>query len=323
MAQARAKKTIYAVAVEAGVSAATVSRVLNNRPGVHERTKQSVLAAVERLNYTPSLSARELSSKQVTQIGLSNAYGNRRLTPFNTIFRERLYKELYQQGFRFDDIASLSNGKLERPSDIMILNGLADDDPRISHLKTAEIPFVVIGETEDSFSVAADDYSGGVKAAEHLIRLNHRDMLVVTGGSARPRTAHFSSLGQAAFERQRGFEDALTKVNITLGPERVVRGEFTSLGAFLAVSRALKAGVAFSAVFALSDEMAEGAIAALEDTGLTVPADVSVIGYDDLPEVGETFTTIRQNIEDLTEATVVLIRRGVGAQSAASHQASG
>ena len=295
------------MAAAAGVSASTVSRVLNNRPGVKSRTRQIVLDAIERLDYTPDLTARELSFGQITHVGLNSAYGNRRFSPFATVFREKLFRELYQQGFRFEDVPNLSNGMPERLTDVMILTGLLDDDPRVSYLLEHHVPFVVLGNVE-AHSVASDDYDGGYRAGQHLVRLGHRDLLAVTGGSTRPRTAHFNTLGQAAFERQRGFEDALGEAGITLGPERVVRGDFTSLGAFLAVSRALKAGTVFSAVFAFSDEMAEGAVAAVEEAGLSVPEDVSVVGYDDLPEIGETFTTIRQDISAFVRSTIDLIR---------------
>ena len=307
------RKTIHAVAEAAGVSVSTVSRVLNDRPGVKERTRRIVLDAIERLDYTPDLTARELSLGQVTRVGLNSSYGNRRLTPFATVFRERLFGELYQRGFRFEDVPSLNNGMPARMTDVMVLTGLLDDDPRVPFMRERGIPFVVLGDVKDAHSVASDDYSGGCRAAEHLLRLGHRDMLAVTGGSSRPRTAHFNTLGQAAFERQRGFENALEAAGVPFGPERVVRGDFTALGAFLAVSRALKE-TKFSAVFAFSDEMAEGAVAAVEEAGLSVPDDVSVVGYDDLPEIGETFTTVRQDIAAFATSTVELLREALASE---------
>ena len=312
MAEAPAnKQTIHAVAAAAGVSASTVSRVLNNRPGVKTRTKAAVLETIQKLNYTPNLTARELGLRQVTHVGLNTSQGNRRLTPFATVFREQLFGELYQQGLRFADISTGADGMPAETPDVMVLTGLLDDDPRVAHLLGRGVPFVVLGDVDNSHSVASDDYDGGRQAAEHLLRLNHKEVLVVTGGSGRARTAHFTTLGQAAFERERGFADALAAAGVPYGSERVVQGEFTTLGAFIGVSRALASGPAFSAVFALSDEMAEGAIAAVEEAGLRVPDDVSVVGYDDLPEIGETFTTVRQDIATFVTTTVDLIKEAL------------
>ena len=304
-------QTIHAVAAAAGVSVSTVSRVLNDRPGVKARTKQIVLDTIERLNYTPDLTARELSFRQAARVGLTTSYGNRRLTPFATLFREQLFKELYQQGFRYEDVSALPTGMPERVTDVMILAGLLDDDPRVAYMRDRGVPFVVLGDADNTHSVVSDDYQGGYQAAEHLLRLNHKDVLLVSGGSPRPHKPQFTTLGQAAFERQRGFGDALAAAGVPFGPKQVLPGDFTTLGGFLAVDRALKAGAEFSAVFALSDEMAEGAVTALEEAGLRVPGDVSVVGYDDLPEIGETFTTVRQDIGGFVATTVDLLREAL------------
>ena len=299
--------TIRTVAEAAGVSVSTVSRVLNDRPGVKARTKQVVLEAIERLDYTPNLTARELSFQQAVRVGLNESYGSRRLTPFATIYRERLFKELYQQGLRFEDVPSSADGMPERLTDVMVLTGLLDDDPRIPYLKECGVPFVVLGEAQGSYGVVSDDYNGGYRVAEHLARLGHKDVLAVTGGSNRSRTAHFNTLGQAAFERRRGFAAGLEASGIPFGPERLLRGDFTTLGAFIAVSRVLREKRPVSALFAFSDEMAEGVIAAVEEAGLSVPDDVSVVGYDDLPEIGATFTTVRQDVAAFATTTVELI----------------
>lgn len=314
MPQSESRQTIHAVASAAGVSAATVSRVINGYPGVRERTRETVLAAIERLNYTPNLSARELSSRQTSLVGLNSVHKGRRFTPFDTLFREQLFAQLYQQGFRHEDVPASATSLPEWTTDVMLLGHVLDDDPRVPYLNEKGVPFVVLGEAKNAFSVAPDDYGGGRQAAEHLLRLGHEDILLVTGGSARPRTAHLTTMGQAAFGRQRGFEDTLEAANLSLPRERVVRGDFSTLGAFLATSRALRAGLSFSAIFALSDEMAEGAIAAVEEAGLRVPDDISVVGYDDLPEIGESFTTIHQDIPEFVRVALELIQEALASK---------
>jgi len=116
---------------------------------------------------------------------------------------------------------------------------------------------------------------------------------------------------QAFQDRHRGYCTALEEANIPVRPELMLGGDFTSLGGYRAIRRALEKGLEFSAVFAASDEMAIGIIAALEDAGLKVPVDVSVVGFDDLPEIGEELTTIRQDIAKLAATTVTLLKEGL------------
>ncbi len=295
------RPTIQDVAKEAGVSTGTVSRVLNNRAGVKAQTRARVQAAIIHLNYQPDLAARELSFRQPTRIGLSIAAGSRRLTPFFTLFLEYLMGELQAEGFRFEEVQSDSQGLPTELTDGMVLFGAHDDDPRIHYLQEHNIPFVLVGHGEGIRWVVPDDYDGGRQAVEHLLRLGHRDIV------------HLSGLmnNQAFQDRYQGHLAALNNAGIKPHPELLLDGDFSSLGGYRAVRKALEDGLNFSAVFAASDEMAIGAIAALEDLGLRVPLDISVVGFDDLPEIGETLTTIRQDIEQITAVAVDLLKEGL------------
>ena len=181
----------------------------------------------------------------------------------------------------------------------MVLFGVHDDDARIPYLQKQGVPFVLEGHAPGQRWVRADDYSGGRQATEHLLRLGHTDILHLGG----------DPLGQAAFDRLRGYRGALAEAGgATLEP---LDGGFTVLGAYRVLRQTIAAGVRFSAVFAASDEMAQGAIAALEDSGLNVPKDVSVVGFDDLPEFGEGLTTVRQDIGQVAETAVSLLKEGL------------
>lgn len=291
--------TIHDVAAAAGVSIGTVSRVLNHRSGVSPATREMVRAAVARLGYQPDRAARELSNRRPVTVGLSTAYGHRRLIPFFMLFLEHLMDELATSGLRLRDVPTGRDGLPAEPADAYMLFGAHPDDPRVSDLQSRGVPFVLIGHQDGVRSVAADDVAGGRRAAEHLLRLGHTRALHVTG-----------ELGsQAMADRAAGFLAAYAEAG---APEpRVLEcDDLSALGAYRAVARDL-ADSAYTAVFAATDELANGAIAALADAGLRVPSDVSVVGFDDMPEVGEDLTTVRQDIAAIARTAVELLHEAL------------
>ncbi len=299
----RLAPTIQDVAQTAGVSTGTVSRVLNGRPGVKASTKTAVLDAVTRLKYRPDTAARQLSGGRAKRIGFHVSAHGSRFSPFYTLFIKHLIREFEREGYRLDDIPSRPDGLPERLSDGLMLFGVHDDDPRISYLQARDIPFVLEGHAPGQRWVQSDDYSGGRQGTEHLVRLSHTGVVHLSGDLS----------GQAAFDRFCGYRDVLTENGLRV-PEPL-NGSFTALGAYRAVRRALDVGTQvstpFSALFAASDEMAQGAIIALADAGLKVPGDVSVVGFDDLPEFGEGLTTVRQDLAKIAETAVVLLKEGL------------
>jgi LacI family transcriptional regulator len=298
---ANGRATIGEVARLAGVSTGTVSRVLNNRNGVHAKTRQVVLSAMQSLEYRPDQAARELSFRQTTKVGLSVGLGSRRLTPFFMLFLEHLITELQVDGYRLEEIPTRKDGLPERLTDTMILHGAHDDDPRIHYLQKHEIPFVLVGHGEGLRWVMPDDYNGGLEATRHLLRLGHKEILHVSG----------LMTNQAFHDRYQGYQDALKEAGIKAKRESLLDGDFTTLGAYRTVRKVYEKGSKATAIFAASDEMALGAIAALEDVGLKVPLDVSVVGFDDLPEIGEKLTTVRQDIQALAARAVALLKEGL------------
>ena len=297
------KATIADVAKAAGVSTGTVSRVLNERPGVKAQTKTQVLATIEELGYKPDAAARELSANQGKRIGLHVATGERRmvLIPYFMLFLEHLVEELQNDGFRLHEIPSRPDGLPEYLTDGVVLLGAYEDDPRVTYLQKEEVPFVLVGHSDEVRSVAPDDFDGGKQAARHLLKLGHTDIVHVSG---------FTN-SQASFDRYEGFKRVLGEAGLEFPEGNLLDGEFTSLGAYRALRKAYERGLRFSAVFAASDEMALGVIAALEDVGLRAPADVSVVGFDDLPGVAPNLTTVRQDIAQIAAASVTLLQEGL------------
>jgi LacI family transcriptional regulator len=298
--RASVRATIRDVAALADVSIGTVSRTLNGRSGVHPDTRKKVLAAVEALGFDPDPSARELSNRRPLRVGLSVAYGNRRLIPFFVLFLEHLTSGLASDGYRVHDVPTGSDGLPAEDADAFVLLGAHPDDPRIPHLEARGLPFVLIGHRAGCRSVAADDETGGRLAAEHLLRLGHRELLHVTG-----------DLHQQVFaDRARGFAAALRDAGVE-APRPLLCDELSALGAYRALRRHLEAGARPTALFAATDEMAWGCRVAAHDLGLSVPLDLSLVGFDDMPEIGETLTTVRQDIGALAQSTVELLHEAL------------
>lgn len=295
------RPTIHDVARAAGVSIGTVSRVLNDRGGVRPATREKVLAAIERLGYRPDRAARELSVRRPVTIGLSTAYGHRRLIPFFVLFLEHLLEELSTSGLRVRDVPTGADGMPVEPADAYILLGAHADDPRVAELQRRRVPFVLVGHAEGVRSVAADDVAGGRLAGEHLLALGHRQVVHVTGDER----------SQSFADRLAGLRQALAAAGAP-APQVLTCDDPSSLGAYRALRRHLEAGErSFTAVFAATDEMAVGCVAALGDGGLEVPRDVSVVGFDDMPEIGESLTTVRQDIREVARVAVELLHEGL------------
>ncbi len=292
--------TIRDVARSAHVSIGTVSRALNGRPGVHPDTRRRVMAAVAELGFDPDQAARELSNRRPVRVGLSVARGFRRLIPFFVLFKEHLLDGLASGGFRVHDVPTGADGLPTAEADLYLLFGAHADDPRIAHLEAQERPFILVGHRKGVRSVAADDVQGGRLAAEHLLRLGHRDILHLTGALS----------SQAFFDRARGFGAALADADVDVGKPSICEDP-SALAAYRAFRTLLESGARPTAVFAATDEMAVGCQAAAVDAGLAIPGDLSVVGFDDMPEVGFDLTTVRQDIGELARITIDLLHEAL------------
>lgn len=292
--------TIREIARLANVSVGTVSRVLNGRPGVSPQTRERVLALIQKLGFVPSPAARELVGRSRT-VGLLLAPGVRRYTPYFALLLEALTEELAMEGLRVREVLTDPVGLPEEEALAYLLLGAHDHDPRVEGLKEQGVPFVLVGHYPGVFWVAPDDEEGAYQATRHLLELGHEAIAHLTG--------HLHH--QAGRDRLRGYRRALEEAGVPYRPELLLDGDFNVLTAYRAVRRAWEGGVRFSALFAASDEMALGARAALEDLGLKVPQDVSLVGYDDLPEIGEGLTTVHQDIPTLAQEAVALLREAL------------
>jgi LacI family transcriptional regulator len=296
------KPTIHDVAKLSGVSIGTVSRVLNNRPGVKDKTRIKVEEAVKRLDYIPESAARDLSRGGSKTVGIHMIDGGHHLAPFSVLFFRNVMHKVISSGGRLLDLPSRPDGLPTLGADGVILLGAHQGDPRIDFLEKEEIPYVVVGHDLGRSWISPDDVDGGRQAGEYLTKIGHRNIVHITG-----RLAFQSSL-----DRFTGFQAALSSAIPDLKPIAIIESVETTLDAYRQIKAFIQTKneqfLKATAFFCGSDEIAVGVKAALEDDGFNVPRDYSIVGYDNLPEIGNGFTTIHQDIALLAETALDLLQ---------------
>jgi LacI family transcriptional regulator len=269
------------VAQAAGVSASTVSRVLNGTAEVSEAKKQAVFKAIAELHFVPNPIARGLAGGRTLSVGVVTQALD---SPFYGAAMRGIEDELIRAGYNALFVSGHWNAKTEadcidlllsrRVDGIVVLTGRLTDQSLKDLSK--QLPLVVTGRTLKArglYSLNFDNFEGGRLATQHLIQLGHRRIAFITGEAGHPDGT----------ERFNGYQAALKEAGIALDPALVIPGEFHELSGLLAVDRLLAANQLFTAIFAANDQMAVGAALGLQRHSLRVPEDVSVVGFDDLP----------------------------------------
>ena len=267
------KLTIHDIAKHAGVSTGTVSRALNGRFGVSDATRDRVLAVVADLGYVPDPGARQLAKGSRTVIGITRFSETSLRNPYYTLLLDLIQEALVGAGYAVRILTGTHD--VTRPGVAgVIVPGVYLADSRLEELRHHNMPFVVIGEMPPEYTwVEIDNRNGMRQVIKHLLSLGHTRIAHMTG----------APIGQTAQLRLDTQRDVMQAVNLELPDELILDGQFTQLGAYRAMQRALSQKLEFSALACASDEMALGVVAALEDASLNVPNDISVTGFDDLP----------------------------------------
>lgn len=296
------RPTINDVAAAAGVSTGTVSRVLNGHQSVAALTRHRVQEVISVLGYTPDPAARHLSLRKGQTLGLSLHTGDPVLHPYQMLFRRALEEHTALNGVRLMELRGDLRGAGRLPEAMLVMHATSGEDPRLTLLKRRRIPAVLIGHHPETFWVAPHDQAGGEMAANALLQAGHRQLCYLGSGPS-----------QVAQDRQAGFVARATAAQLEV---QAISSDFTVLGGYRAVRRAWEAGVRFTGLFAQSDESAVGAIAALQDLGLRVPHDVSVIGFDGLPELplNIQLSTVAQDIPRIAATALQLVQEAIAGQ---------
>jgi DNA-binding LacI/PurR family transcriptional regulator len=304
------------VAREAGVSKTAVSFAFNSPDRLAAETANRIRVVAEQLGYTPHPVARMLTQRQTLTIGvltpqaLSVIFSN----PFFGEFSEGVALAAEEHGYALHFISPL-HGSLARAMSRAIVDGvvaigLSDDHPEVEQIRRAGVPIVLVDSTAlpEHGSIEIDDVGGARAAAEHLIGLGHRDVLVIGVEPPAPSTA-IDPEGVTG-RRLRGYREAYAAIGIDIPDVRVVVGPASIDGGVAVMTSAWEDGLRPTGVLAMSDAMAIGAMRALRDLRLSVPRDVSVVGFDDIdlaPHVDPPLTTVHQPIRRKGEEAVRLL----------------
>lgn len=274
--------TIREVAREAGVSVATVSRVLNGTGQASEETTRRIREVAARLRYSPNEAARALIRSRTHALGvlLPDLHGEF----FSEVIRG-IDQRARQTGYHIL-VSSFHSDHGEMEGALRAMRGRVDglilmspdlDARGLLAESGAELPTVLINvppaSTGSCDSIMVDNVGGARAMVRHLLALGHRRIAMITGGSQN----HDSR------ERLRGYRSALRAAGIELDPSLEVTGDFTEQGGYTAAEALLALRRPPRAIFAANDAMAVGAMSALRDHGVQVPEQIALAGFDDIP----------------------------------------
>jgi LacI family transcriptional regulator len=302
------RATIKQVAVEAGVSTQTVSRVLNGRPDVSPETRLRVQQVIERLAYQPSAVARSLIHQRTHTIGVVGS-GLEYFGPSRTL--AGIEKQAADLGFSVL-LTMLHEPEIEDPRPVLAdmlsrqVEGIIWAAPEIANnrswitsVREPVVPIVhlTMKPRPGSAVVSVDNRLGGRIATQHLLSQGRRHIALVTG----PLT------WWEAQERRSGWEEAHTEAGLTVQPQQIIEGNWSPESGERALTTLRGQFPEMDSVFASNDQMAQGILYAAWKENIHVPEDLAVVGFDDIPEASyfiPPLTTIRQETNELGRAAV-------------------
>ncbi|OPA75202.1 LacI family transcriptional regulator [Paenibacillus selenitireducens] len=305
--------TIYDIAREAGVSIATVSKVMNQTGRISDKTRKHVLDIMKKSDYQPSVVASALTKKRTYTLGL--------LIPdlANPFFAEVARSiEDSAQLLGYNLVISSTDNELSKEEryvnvlrqkrvDGIILATGARSDSIVKQLLKQKLPIAVIAREMPSFvvdTVLVDDFLGGYLATSHLIELGHRRIAVIA-----------EDLGvMSSRERVRGYKQALEESGIAYEDRLVVVSPFHVQGGKETATELLRGPLKPTAIFACNDLLAIGVVQAVREQGMSVPQDVSVVGFDNTllaTIIDPSLTTVAQPIQEMGRQIVQLITQEI------------
>lgn len=299
------RATLMDVAERSGVSYQTVSRVINHHPKVAKSTRAKVLEAIKELGYHPSFAAQSLAAGRtktlaLITLGVGN-YGPASM--FYTIenLAHKAGYEIISAYVETNDEASIVTAvdRLRRwmVDGVMLIAPVESENYRTFLGEITDIPVVHVDtyNQPDIHSVAIDQYSGGVLAAQHILSLGHQEIVEITGP--------MNWFGAQA--RHQALVDTMTNHGLTLVDS--IEGTWSHESGSRCTRELLASGKSFTAMVIGNDHMALGALAALHESGLRVPDDVSVIGFDNVDESPyfiPALTTVEQPFAELGRRSI-------------------
>ncbi|MCJ8013377.1 LacI family transcriptional regulator [Paenibacillus sp. KQZ6P-2] len=293
--------SIHDVAKEAGVSVATVSKVINHYPDVSEKTRKKVKNAIELLRYRPNVIARGLVTGRSWTVGVlinipfTNPYVAMLLEGIKTALENSGY-DLMRLSARLNDPEySFVNHCQSRNLDGVVVFGVDKDHLSIQELIESGIPTMFVDTDATGLragNITTDNRNGAHMSVRHLAQLGHRRIAYLAGTPGH----------EVNESRLAGYRDGLEASSIPYRKEYIMSGDYSYDSGFQGMKMLLELDEPPTAVICISDMAAFGVIHAIETHGLNVPGDISVVGFDNIYEA-ELFkpalTTINQNIHTI------------------------
>lgn len=303
--------TIYDVAREAGVSMATVSRVVNGNPNVKPSTRKKVLEHIERLGYRPNAVARGLASKKTTTVGAI-------IPDISSMFFADLARGIEDIAVMYDYNVILANSDRNHERELKLIDTMFEKqvdgilfmggdltDEHIKQLKSTSVPVVLAStyeETSQIPSVNIDNEAAAYEATDFLIKRGHAHPAFVYGHDE-------SRISQFKFD---GYKRALDEHDIELCTDYIIDVDYSYDSGILAAKKLMALEVRPTAVFVASDEMALGVIHGVQDLGFSVPDDIEVFGFNNTrlaTMVRPALSTIVQPMYDIGAVSMRLLTK--------------
>ena len=318
--------TIKDIAKESGYAVGTVSRVLNNHPDVSEKARKTIMAVVEKHHFKLNSNAKHLKQQASSGIaiivkGSQNMLFASIVERLQRLMSEKKYASfIYYIGEEENEVERAERVCLERhPLGILFLG--SDLEFFKERFDRLEIPCVLVTNSaaklgfDNLSSVSTDDEAGAQSAVAQLLKLGHQNIGILGGYMEKSHAAH---------TRYKGCEKAFAEQGIKLEPGRQYRSAFFSMeDGYHAMEQLFEQMPDLTAVFAMADVLAVGAIRAIRDRGLRVPEDVSVMGFDGI-ELGNylspRLTTVRQARERIADRSLEILLSDIAGERPAVHE---
>ena len=316
LADKKQTATIKEVAELARVSQMTVSRVLNDQGAVKETTRKRVQDAMRQLNYRPNIMARNLAGRTGLFIGLiyrnpSYGYLSEFLLGALDACRQLGHYLIVEEPLVDDnmvDLEQIEKRFLDMSIQALIVVPPLSDDPKlIDTLERTGISFVCVSPKLDGYtgpSVRMNDTAAAKEMTEYLLDLGHEKIALIKG----PPDHRSSEL------RYESFKKTLAERGIGIDDDLIISGDFTYISGMRSTVELLNRDEPPTAIFACNDDMAAGVVAAAYRQGLTVPDDVSVVGFDDTEiatNIWPELTTVKQPIGEMADNAVRLLAASI------------
>lgn len=277
--------SIYKVAELAGVSVATVSRVINNTGYVSSKSRMKVEEAIKALHYMPNKAAKGITTAATNLIGLlvpdiNNPVYLEQAKGINDYLKEEGFSLIYVEAGESDEqMGAMIRRLLGNRVDGIILcsrdfSHIDNMDNLIEPAIENNVPVVVNGQLETRFEIDRVTFNavrGAYLATEHLLRLGHTRIGLISG---------MESL--SARERHEGYMQALIDHSISVDPSLIAKGDFRQMSGYMAMKQLLALPHPPTAVFVMNDVMAIGAVLALEELKVAIPDEMAIVGFDDI-----------------------------------------